>query len=120
MSEIILSQFAAGTIVGYIFADKPSQYIPFKGNFPILPKWRLEEYNENLDKFQTIPQCPDWMQEALVKGERVRSIDEGFQNWLRKHNKLNDFKKFNNDEKATLLVRYLDENCLDLSSLQIN
>lgn len=120
MSEIILSQFAAGTIVGYIFADKPSQYIPFKGDFPILPKWRLEEYNENLDKYQRIEQCPEWMQMAIVRGDRVRSIDEGFQKWLDKRNKLLTFKSLKNTEKADLLVKYLDENSLDLTSLYIS
>lgn len=120
MSEILLSQFAAGTIMGYIFDDKPSRYIPFKGDFPILPKWRLEEYNQNLDKCKYIDDCPEWMQMAIVKGERLRSIDEGFQTWLDKKGKLNSFVKLDKGEKANLLVRFLDENSLGLDALQIN
>jgi len=120
MSEVLLSQFAAGTIVGYIFAERPSVYVPFKGDFPVLPKWRLEEYNENLDKCKHIEDCPEWMQMAIVKGERLRSIDEGFQAWLKKNGKFNDFLKLDKGEKATLLVKYFDDSCLGLDALQIN
>lgn len=120
MGEFLLSQFAAGTIVEYIFEEKPSRYIPFRGDFPILPAWRHEEYNKNLDSCKYLNDCPEWMQIAIVKGERVRSIDEGFKDWLRKEGKFDNFFKLDKGEKATLLVKFLDENSLGLESLQIN
>lgn len=120
MAEILLSKIAAGTIVGYIFEEKPSQFVPFKGEFPILPKWQMEEYFDNIDKRAYLSECPDWMQLAIVKGDRARSIDEGFQAWLKKSSKFENFKKLDKGEKATLLVKFLDENCLGLDSLQIN
>lgn len=120
MEKILLSKQGGGVIVRYIFEERPSDYVPFKGTFPLLPAWRQTEYYNQLDSHEYLEDCPDWMQTAVLKGEQMVAIDQGFQDWLQKNGKLDNFFKLSKSDKASLLVKFMDENCLDIQRLQIN
>ena len=60
------------------------------------------------------------MQTAVLQGEQMVAIDQGFQDWLQKNGKLDNFFKLSKGDKASLLVKFMDENCLDIQRLQIN
>ena len=120
MSKILLSRQGSGQIVRYIFESKPSAYVPFKGMFPLLPEWRMDEYYKLLQSKSYLEDCPEWMQAAVLQGEQMVTIDNGFQEFLKKNGKLEEFFKLDKGEKANLLVKFLDENCLGLERLQIN
>ena len=120
MGKILVSIFA-GKANHYIREKQPSELIPFKGKFPILPEYKSKEYNDAIFNTEYLEDCPDWVQDVVLKGERVYNIIEGFKEYLRNNNiPIEDFKKKNNSDKATELIRFFNANSLTLDSLVIN
>ena len=108
-----------GRSARYCFQKKPSEYIPFKGEFPILPEYRVEELYDQIHKHKYLSECEKWAQDAIIKADRIFLMEDGFKKFLQKQNKFDDFFDLKNNEKANLLVKYMDENCLGWDSLRI-
>ena len=84
-----------GTAINVVFAKEPSDLIPFKGEFPIVPEWRVRQFYEVEHSYSRLEDCPEWFQQAVIKGCEIDAIDKGFRNWLDKRNiKIDDYKKY--------------------------
>lgn len=102
----------------YIKEEKPSELIPFKGEFPILTTDKYQDYNDVIFNTGYLEDCPEWVQEVILKGERIYEIENSFIDYLRNHNiPIESFKKKSSSDKATELMRFLNANSLTLNSL---
>ena len=120
MKKLLVSKYA-GKAERVINSKKPSNLIPFKGKFPLLPQWRRDEWNEIIDNNMYTEDCPTWAQDIMFQGSRIVDIEDNFVYYLQQNNiPIEDFKKKNNSDKATELVRFFNANSLTLDSLVIN
>lgn len=116
----MLVSIYAGKANQCVTKDVPSDLIPFKGKFPILPEYLTEEYQDTILKTEEVKDCPDWVQDVLVKGERIYTMDKEFREYLKNNGiSVEFFKKKSSADKATELYRFLDANSLTLNSLKI-
>lgn len=103
----------------YIFEKVPSEYIPFKGNLPVLDVCHKKEYMELVQNKIYVEECPDWAQEATNIGEFIFTLENNFKEYLKSVGKLDEWGKMKSPDKATELVKFLDSQSLGLSSLEI-
>lgn len=118
MEKIILSR-AAGEASPYIRSEKPSELIPFKGEFPLLDSSRNEEWWKWMNSADAVQDCPDWMQEVIFKGQRIARMEKAFKEYLQNAGIYEQFLKMKSAEKSTWLVRFLNANSMDIEALQI-
>lgn len=102
-----------------IFEDTPSKYIPFSGQLPILDVSKKEEYNKYLFNEEFVEDCPEWVQDAVYKGEFVFTLDYNFKQYLKSKNMLDKWDSIKSSERATTLVRFLDSQSIGLESLEL-
>ena len=119
MKKIILSR-AAGEASPYIRREKPSELIPFKGNFPLLDESLNDEWWRWMNSTDTLQDCPEWMQQVIFSGQRIARRESSFEKYLRDAGVYDEFKKMKSPEKSTWLVRWLNANSMDIEALQIN
>lgn len=120
MAKILVSIAAAQANL-FIKYNKPSDIIPFKGKFPLLENYKIEDYNKIIFNTQFVEDCPDWVQDILLKGQRMYLIDSNFRNYLKDNGiSIDEFHKKSNSDKADELIRFLNANSLSISSLKIN
>lgn len=118
MDKPLLSR-QAGKATAYIFRKKPSQYVPFKGEFPVVPDWRQTQFYELVHSHEYLEDCPEWMQTAVLRGEKMFNIETGFVDFLKSKDVFEKFHRMSAADKATLLVEFLNKNCLGLDRLKI-
>lgn len=119
MEKIILSR-AAGEASPYIRKEKPSDLIPFKGNFPLLDESKNDEWWKWINSTDTLQDCPEWMQQVIFSGQRIARIETAFIEYLKQAGIFEDFLKMKSSDKSTWLVRFLNANSMDIEALQIN
>jgi hypothetical protein len=108
----------ANDVMLYVSEKRPSIYVPFKGNFPLLKPYQEEEYGELIATKRYLDELPDWAQDIIGKAEKIKAIDDGFKEYLSSNRLLETFPKMPNSEKADWLVRFLNASCLTLDSLK--
>lgn len=118
MDRPLLSK-QAGKVTAYIFSEKPSSLIPFKGEFPVLPEWRQAQFYELVHSHEYLEDCPEWMQTAVLRGEKIFNIENGFIEYLKAEGIFDKFRKMSAADKSTHLVAFLDKNCLGLDRLTV-
>ena len=118
MGKVVLSKIA-GLVQPYIREKKPSEYVPFKGQFPLLEPNQYEDYQKEIEGKMWLEDCSDWVQDIILKGEQIAIIDRGFVKFLRDNNKYTDFISMKSSEKADELIRYMNANCMELSAIRI-
>ena len=119
MKKIILSR-AAGEASPYIRSKKPSEYIPFKGHFPLLDESLNDEWWKWINSTDTLQDCPEWMQQVIFGGQRIARMEKAFIEYLQQVGVYEEFLKMSSSEKSTWLVRFLNANSMDIEALQIN
>lgn len=102
----------------YITEFTPSAIIPFKGNFPLLPPYKIDDFSKGIEHIY-LDECEDWIQDLVVKGVRMQSIEEGFREYLDSNGITDKFNEMKSADKATELVRFLDAHSLTFKSLEI-
>ena len=120
MKKTLLS-IKGGKALNYIFRKTPSIYVPFKGKFPLAEEHQVEFFYKLVQTekyFEDIEQ--QWVQNIIEQGAKIYDIDKGFTNYLESMNKYKIFPNLTKEEKADLLVKFMDKNCLDLGALKIN
>lgn len=102
----------------FVFANKPSDIVPFSGNLPVVPNYQKDKFIDEIESHMYISECSDWVQSAIYKGNEMYQIHYDFSKWLSKTGIGEDnFKAMDNSDKATELVRFLNANSLSLKSL---
>ena len=119
MKKSIISKVACNA-PKFLFQDKQSGYIPFKGKFPIVEKYQIGKWEEEFKNHLFVEECSEWFQETVAKSRRMEAIENGFIEYLKEIGEFDQFFKLKDAEKADLLVKYMDKNSMDIASLKIN
>lgn len=119
MKKSILSKVACNA-PSFLFSKKPSLYIPFKGKFPVVEEYQISKWNKEFNENVFVEDCSEWFQETIAKSRRMEAIENNFIDYLKNIGEFDTFFKLKADEKADLLVKFMDKNCLDIGSLKIN
>lgn len=115
-----LVSVVGGRAVKYVGLKKPSQIIPFKGNFPLLEPYQIDLYNEAIQNTEKLEDLSDEFQKATEKGNRIALLEEGFQRYLESYNiSVDAFMKMKNTDKSDKLMNWLNHDCIDFSQLTI-
>ena len=118
MEKILSVQ--GGKATQYIFKDKPSKYVPFKGKFPLAEEYQQKIIYERIQNNKHLDDIPEeWIRELIVKGEKMYDIEDAFQDYLRDMGKFDGFLKLKNSEKADLLLSFMDKNCISMEALKM-
>ena len=102
-----------------VSAEKPSKYIPFKGDFPLLSPALEKEYFKEVTTHTYLDEVEPWVQNIIGHAERIVTIEEGFKDYLEDNHVLNSYNQMTNADKADWLVRFLNANCLTLECLKV-
>lgn len=115
-----LLSIQGGKALQYIFLEKPSVYVPFVGNFPLAHEYQRDLIFKRITENEHLDEIPEeWIKEIIVKGETIYDIEMAFMDYLREVNKLKEFAKLKNSEKADLLVNFMDKNCITMEYLKL-
>lgn len=110
----------ANDVFTIINEKKPSRFVPFKGNFPLLSPALEEEYSKEITSGKTIDDVAPWVRDIIYKALKIKRIDEGFVEYLKYNGIWKQFPKLSNADKATELIRFLNANSMTLEYLEIN
>lgn len=113
-----LSSDIGGKALPYIFEEKPSLFVPFKGNFPLAKEYQREVITNAIcgtHYFEEIEQ--EWIKQIIKKGAEIYDIDQSFKTFL--GNRTKTFNSLPASEKADILAEFMDKNCLDMGALRI-
>ena len=105
MAKLLLS-IQGGRASGYLFEKKPSELIPFKGEFPILEDYQKTSFYKEIQSHMYLDECPEWVQNA-------------FPTYLQEEGLETSFMKMKASEKSTILVKWMNDNSLSLERLKI-
>lgn len=120
MKKQLLS-IVGGKALNHIFRAVPSIYVPFKGKFPLAEDYQVERFYNIVQSVKYLEDIKEeWIQNIIIQGAKISDIEDGFMAWLSERGKLNQFPNLTKEEKADLLVKFMDKNCLDLGALKIN
>lgn len=118
MKKILSIQ--GGKATQYIFKDKPSKYVPFKGTFPLAEPYQRDLIYNRIHENKHLDEIPEeWIRELIVKGEKMFDIEDAFQDYLRDAGMFDKFEKLKNSEKADLLLAFMDKNCISVEALKM-
>ena len=110
----------ANKVLGIVSLSKPSVFIPFKGNFPLLNPALEEKYYEEVSTSKTMQESPVWVQDIINKALKIKRIDDGFKDYLKYNGIFYKFQDMSNSDKATELMRFLNANSMTLDYLNIS
>lgn len=104
----------------YVCKKKPSEFIPFKGNFPLIRPYQMEDYMNEVSSKMWIEDMSPEFQKATMDGNRIALFEEGFKNYLNSYNITTDmFLKMSNSDKSDKLISWLEHDGIDFSQLTI-
>ncbi len=116
MRRIIVSKCYSA--IEFIFSEKPNQWLPFKGDFPIVKDWQREKWLEEFYTHMYLDECSDWFQETMAKGMQMESISYAFRYYLEDVG-IEDFDSLTEKEKADYLEKFLDSHCMTTNALRM-
>lgn len=120
MSREIKLSVLAGRASKVIDLKKPSNLIPFKGNFPLLEPYQVQEYFKAIKTTDSLGDLPEDFQRATERGNRIVVLEDGFKSYLAKLGiSPSDFQKLSNSEKSNKLIAWMSRDCIDFSQLTI-
>lgn len=100
---------------------QPGNLIPFKGDLPLLEPWQEDLFRKGTsgeDKMY-LQDCEPWIQDILIKAQRIRDIEDGFREYLITNSILESYFNMNIKKKAEEISRFLSISSLDVSCLTI-
>ena len=103
-----------------IKAKHPSQLLPFKGKFPLVNPGQETMFDAGCDGKTYLEECPDWIQQILIKAQRIKDIEEGFFKYLKNNGLDKKYYNMSGKEKAFEIKRFFDSTSLDINDLIID
>ena len=100
---------------------QPGNLIPFKGDLPLLEPWQEDLFHKGTsgeDKMY-LQDCEPWIQDILIKAQRIRDIEDGFREYLTTNGILKSYFNMSAKKKAYEISRFLSISSLDVSCLTI-
>ena len=103
----------------YIDQRRPSQLLPFKGNFPILNPAQMDLFRAACENKTYMDEIPDWAQQAIIKAQRIADVENGFKEYLNSRGILAKYMRWGGEKKAEEIKRFFNTTCLDIDDLII-
>lgn len=116
MRERLVSVLA-GRAIPYLNLKKPSELIPFVGEFPILGAYDFKVYVEEVEKKTTLEQLTPEDQRITLLGNKIALMEKSFKEHLKK-NEIN-FSNIDSKSKTKHLKEWLEKDGLSLDDLKI-
>lgn len=116
-----LTSFVGGLALRVIFLEKPSIYIPFKGDFPMVKNFDQKEVIELLQTTRLVKDLPEDVQNKVMRASQMALMEKEFREDLKRAGvNEENWKSLDNADKANLLVDWLERNNLSMESLKVN
>ena len=97
----------------YVGREKPSEYIPFKGNFPLLDPIDNFEYKDAIRNTMWMDELSPKFQRIAYAGNRMYIYERSFLDFLRQLNIAPDaFLEKPKWEKEYILRLWMDASCI--------
>lgn len=110
----------AGRASRVVTLKRPSDLIPFKGDFPILKIYDQKKYFELIKSTNDINDLPEKFKQIVERGNQIVIFDEDFADYLFKHGlSRNDFQQLSNSEKSDWLINWMSYSGIDFKRLTI-
>ena len=110
----------AGKASEYIRRKRPSDIIPFRGNFPIIDDMDMYEYREAIESTEMIEDLPEKWQRVVMKGTRCSDFEESFKRYLLEYGLYqDDFLALKNIKKANKLADWMERSCISWEALYL-
>ena len=118
MARIILFNVINDTM-SIIREKRPSKLLPFRGNFPLLSPGREILFNNAIEGKTYLDECPNWVQQILIKGQRIADIENGFYEFLKNNGIQVTYNSMTGAQKAEEIKRFFNSSILDKEDLVI-
>lgn len=111
----------AGRASKVIGLKRPSELIPFRGNFPLLEPHQINSYYEAVRSTDDIEDLSEEFQKATESGNRIVLLEDGFKQYLSRYGiTVDKFINMSNSDKSDKLIDWMNRDCIDFSQLKIN
>lgn len=116
-----LTSIIGGLALRVIFLEKPSIYIPFKGDFPMVKNFDQKRVIELLQTTRLVKDLPEDVQKKVMRASQMTIMEKEFREDL--HNagvSEENWRELDNADKANLLVDWMERNNLSMETLKVN
>ncbi|MBR6192062.1 MAG: hypothetical protein IKQ68_07905 [Prevotella sp.] len=101
-------------------AKQPGIYLPFVGDLPLIKNPGQENlFRMGCEGKTYLDECDNWIQQILIKAQRISAIDNGFRDFLIQKGILEKYVKMSSDEKVAEMQRFFDSTIIDKEDLII-
>lgn len=119
-SKIDLVSVVGAQAKPFVLVDRPSDIIPFKGDFPLVMSGERTAFLNAISDTQWIRELPDRFRKIVRKGEQMYRMDTAFRAYLKERNITPEqFNSKPKGERADLLIDWMTVSSLDFTSLEI-
>lgn len=115
---------SAGKANQFIHYEVPSNLIPFKGDFPIVPSYKRDTFHDEVHRViglgaMAFEECSEWVRKVVDVGEKIYDMHHNFSDYLSNKGKLSKFQDLSPKEKEDLLYDFMDKECIGYEQLII-
>ena len=116
-----LTSIIGGLALRVIFLEKPSIYIPFKGDFPMVKNFDQKRVIELLQTTRLVKDLPEDVQKKVIRASQMTIMEKEFREDLQNAGVSEDnWRNLDNADKANLLVEWMERNNLSMETLKVN
>jgi hypothetical protein len=109
-----------GKITSVLYEKRPSDLIPFKGDFPLVNVLDKMSFLDRTMKYHLFDECENDIKLAVYKAEKILFLHNSFKNFLFINSiSEKDFKSKNPKIKQDILYKWLFKNKMDIGALEI-
>ena len=119
MKNRILLFDVLNSTMNVIKEKHPGTFLPFKGDFPLLNPGKEQLFNIGCEGKMYLDECDDWIQQILIKAQRIVDIDTAFFEFLKEDGLDKTYAKLSKKDKISEIKRFLDSTILEPGDLII-
>lgn len=118
MRERLVSVLA-GRAIPFLRESKPSELLPFTGNFPIIgSNTEMNNYLEVVQSKFLLEDLDDKNQRITLAGNKISLMHNSFKEYLKNNNMT--FEELSSKEKTNVMLEWMQKDCLTPEALKIN
>lgn len=116
----LTTSVVGGAASRYIDRKRPSELIPFRGEFPMLNDIDAREFRKVIQETLTLDELSPLFQKVVTEGQRIALMEQGFKEYLAKRAVTPaDFVKLSNADKSDYLLDWMNTNSISVEALKI-
>ena len=116
----LTTSVVGGAASRYIDRKRPSELIPFRGEFPMLNDIDAREFRKAIQETLPLDELSPLFQKVATEGQRIALMEQGFKEYLAKRAVTPaDFVKLSNADKSDYLLDWMNTNSISVEALKI-